>query len=223
MCNRYSKTIFLIFFDSEFVDIQNCMGYLEHKYKFLNKNAATELENAVVICEEYIKNLKLQEDKEIQEADITTNCSACAEKQAIVDRFKAQNQILQNELEVTRDEMQEKIQIISDLEASLKLLESTHITEIEDMKSKLNHSSDMNNNQKPKRAQNSALKAMTDSAKGGVYEVESILDHKITAKKKQQFLIKWKGYDHSHNTWEHRANLDCPKILDKYLKLKILK
>lgn len=219
MCHRCSKTVYFIFFDSEFVEIQNCVGYLEHKYKFINKNGATELEDAVAICEEYIKNLNLEE---VQEPDNTTNCLVCGDKQAIVNRYKAQNQKLQNELDITRNELKEKVQTISDLKASLKLLESTHITEIEDMKLKLNHSSDMNNNQ-PKVARNSTSKALKDSANGGVYEVESILDHTIAAKKKQQFLIKWKGYDHSFNTWEHRANLDCPKLLEKYLKSKNLK
>ena len=38
------------------------------------------------------------------------------------------------------------------------------------------------------------------------YEVESILDSKVL-RGKRFFLIKWKGYDSSENTWEPESNL----------------
>ena len=57
------------------------------------------------------------------------------------------------------------------------------------------------------------------------YEVEAILDHCIrpaprktrTSKVTKKYLIKWKGYDHLHNSWEPESNLDnCADILAEY-------
>ena len=30
--------------------------------------------------------------------------------------------------------------------------------------------------------------------------------------RRKYFLVKWKGFDHSHNTWEPAANLDSTLI-----------
>lgn len=47
------------------------------------------------------------------------------------------------------------------------------------------------------------------------YEVEDIVDHK-TEKGKKIFLVKWKGWPASSNTWEPEALLSCPDIVKKY-------
>lgn len=31
------------------------------------------------------------------------------------------------------------------------------------------------------------------------------------------FLVKWKGYDHSENTWEPIENLECPDLVKSFL------
>jgi hypothetical protein len=47
------------------------------------------------------------------------------------------------------------------------------------------------------------------------YEVETILDcQKIRGKNK--YLIKWKGYPPSENTWEPESNLNCPELLKAF-------
>eukprot|EP00878_Enallax_costatus_P006882 GHUV01007210.1.p1 GENE.GHUV01007210.1~~GHUV01007210.1.p1 ORF type:complete len:1163 (-),score=135.24 GHUV01007210.1:586-4074(-) len=60
------------------------------------------------------------------------------------------------------------------------------------------------------------------------YEVEDILDHQdVPLKKKRnraqtpvylrKYLVKWKGYDHSYNTWEPADNCaNCPDIVKAY-------
>jgi hypothetical protein len=60
------------------------------------------------------------------------------------------------------------------------------------------------------------------------YEVEAILDHQdVPLKKKKnrnkttvyvrKYLVKWKGYDHSYNTWEPEDNCqNCPEALRAY-------
>ena len=51
------------------------------------------------------------------------------------------------------------------------------------------------------------------------FYVESILKHKGSWSKKKEltFLVKWKGYDHGHNTWESWAELRENEYLHTYL------
>jgi hypothetical protein len=49
------------------------------------------------------------------------------------------------------------------------------------------------------------------------YKVEAIKSHWHHGKQKQlQYLIKWKGYPESDNTWEPAANLQAPQLLKEY-------
>lgn len=52
------------------------------------------------------------------------------------------------------------------------------------------------------------------------YEVEVILDHRVVKRGKQrksQYLIKWLGYGHEHNTWEPESGLtNCKRLLQEY-------
>ncbi|XP_044259749.1 histone-lysine N-methyltransferase SUV39H2-like isoform X1 [Tribolium madens] len=48
------------------------------------------------------------------------------------------------------------------------------------------------------------------------YIVEKILEHKLSYNK-QMFLVKWKNYPDSHNSWEPLEHLEhCPKILMEF-------
>lgn len=60
-------------------------------------------------------------------------------------------------------------------------------------------------------------KDTTEKQKKDVYEVENILDHKFT-KNQRRFLVRWKGFNSNHDTWEPEKCLNCPKILNTYLK-----
>lgn len=57
--------------------------------------------------------------------------------------------------------------------------------------------------------------ASSDSSDENVYEVEKILSHK-TVRRDQLFLIRWKGFDSSHDSWEKKENLNCSQKLQKY-------
>ena len=54
------------------------------------------------------------------------------------------------------------------------------------------------------------------------YFVESIIEHRGNNKSRKtdlQFLVKWKGYEDDHNSWEPYANLREVAVLHEYLKV----
>jgi Chromo (CHRromatin Organisation MOdifier) domain len=51
------------------------------------------------------------------------------------------------------------------------------------------------------------------------YEVECIINHQHTGQGKAlQYLIKWKGYPESNNTWEPTSHLHVPQLIKEYQK-----
>ena len=49
----------------------------------------------------------------------------------------------------------------------------------------------------------------------GEYEVETILDCKWV-RGRRQYLIKWKGYPNTENTWEPKTNLNCSELVSEF-------
>jgi len=51
------------------------------------------------------------------------------------------------------------------------------------------------------------------------YEVEAVLNHRMFGHRRQvQYLIKWKGYPHSDNTWEPSENVHTDGLIKVYHK-----
>ena len=50
-----------------------------------------------------------------------------------------------------------------------------------------------------------------------VFQAERILDHK-KVRGKRFFLIKWSGWDQSHNTWEPQKNILDPLLISNYFE-----
>jgi len=57
--------------------------------------------------------------------------------------------------------------------------------------------------------------AKSDSSKPKQYEVEKVIDKRIVDGK-VEYLLHWKGYQSSDDSWEPAAGLDCDKLIDEY-------
>lgn len=80
-----------------------------------------------------------------------------------------------------KEDLKLKTQKVFDLQTAIKRMEDVHNIEIQELNMKLEQSSH-------------------GTANNEVYEVERLLDHKQVGSQ-QQFFVKWKGFDESHNTW----------------------
>ncbi|CAK9797973.1 Chromobox protein homolog 5 [Anthophora quadrimaculata] len=48
------------------------------------------------------------------------------------------------------------------------------------------------------------------------YEVEKIVGQR-TIKGRRQFLVRWKGYGETSDTWEQEKDLNCPQLIEEFL------
>ena len=58
-----------------------------------------------------------------------------------------------------------------------------------------------------------------DTCTDDVHTVEHIVDHR-TRDRGYQYLVKWKGYDASHNSWEPACNFFDVSVISSYWKSK---
>lgn len=50
-----------------------------------------------------------------------------------------------------------------------------------------------------------------------LYEVDKILDVYFKKNGKREFLVHWKGYSASDNTWEPEDNMNCSDLIEKFM------
>lgn len=53
------------------------------------------------------------------------------------------------------------------------------------------------------------------------YEVDRLIDDEFI--QARQFLVRWKGYDSSHDSWVYEKDLNCPRMVRKYIQSKKIK
>ncbi|XP_065216940.1 chromobox protein homolog 1-like [Planococcus citri] len=51
-----------------------------------------------------------------------------------------------------------------------------------------------------------------------IFVVEKIVDKRIAATGRVEYLLKWKGYSDADNTWEPVENMSCKKLIAKFEK-----
>lgn len=51
------------------------------------------------------------------------------------------------------------------------------------------------------------------------YEVDCLIDDRMVPRTRE-YLVRWKGYDSSHDSWVKEKDLECPSILKKYKSAK---
>lgn len=56
-----------------------------------------------------------------------------------------------------------------------------------------------------------------DSRDKREYEVERIIGQRLIKGRRQQFLVRWKGYDENSDTWELAKDLNCPELIEEFL------
>lgn len=67
--------------------------------------------------------------------------------------------------------------------------------------------------------ENQPQKCEQENSDDDVHEVECVVGDKKIGKV-QHYRIRWKGYGPEDDTWERESNLQCPSILNDYLKSK---
>ncbi|XP_012233528.1 chromobox protein homolog 1 [Linepithema humile] len=71
-------------------------------------------------------------------------------------------------------------------------------------------------NKRRKKEDQKASTSARDKSPDNEYEVEELINLR-TIKGRRQFLVRWKGYGESADTWENEKDLSCPELIQEYL------
>lgn len=73
----------------------------------------------------------------------------------------------------------------------------------------------------PKKARTSSADENDDDNENevvGEYEVDRILEVHFKKNGKREFLVHWKGYNSTDNTWEPEENMSCHDLIEKFME-----
>lgn len=124
------------------------------------------------------------------------------EHQRYIFKLNKKNEKLEEELKTERQNNIENQKTIATLQ-----------NEVEELRLKL-----IEFKSKSQQQPNDAINKSNAKTKNE-FEVEAIIADKMI-KRKKHYLVRWKGYDENHDSWQPKQNLNCPDILDKYEKCK---
>lgn len=69
----------------------------------------------------------------------------------------------------------------------------------------------------PKTPLKTKNEVLTDLNESGEYEVDCLIGHK-KKNGKYIFLVRWKGFSSTHDSWLSQRDLKCPALLKEYIK-----
>lgn len=164
------------------------------------------------------------------------------EKQDFIDKIislKTENQTMTRELNEKRTELTTMRKLIEQHEKRLKVEKDAFVLKVGELRSELSKSiekaefnqksvTDLKRENQLLISQIKQLKSTfvkkeekenCDTTEENSFEVENLLNDKLVTKTERHYLVHWKGFDSSHDSWEREANLCCPDILKKYKKL----
>lgn len=145
------------------------------------------------------ENQKITFDLKKKQEECSKLTSEKLELERIVNDMNVETEKLKSDISDLKSEYAEKMNQCQITSSNLHIQNQTLSARIEQLQTTmLQKSRDENNSD-------------------GVYEVEQILDDKKIGKV-MHYLIRWKGYDSSHDTWERKSNLQCPTILKQYIE-----
>lgn len=166
-------------------------------------------ENVVDDLEETIKTLSMEKDKLIKEVVLSQE-----ENQKLYIDLQNKQKII---VALEGDEKRLKEKVSSQAQRITQLVESQQkeiaqlVREKNALQAKIKQLMACVSSQKKVES--------TDESDEDVYEVETILKHEVK-KGARRFLIRWKNFSPSHDSWEKESNLNCPQILKDYLHAK---
>lgn len=71
-----------------------------------------------------------------------------------------------------------------------------------------------------KKVAKSKTPVKSSAKKTSQYEVDAIIDVRESKKGRKEYLVRWKGYGPSDDTWEPERNLKCPTLLQQFKEKK---
>lgn len=156
-----------------------------------------------------VDRLKFAEDKnKVLEKEIKDN------KNTEIALLKKENQILKANVQQLRKGIEQK------LNTNKRQTQSCDENDTPKVKSQRKQSCENKNKrtniqQTPNHNENKTTN--TEESTENIYEVEKLLKYKWE-NKKRVFLVRWRNYDSSYDTWEPEKNLNCRRILKAFLK-----
>lgn len=116
--------------------------------------------------------------------------------------LKSKNHQMEQELKSNALQLEKLVNELDDIKANNKLLK-TENQHLDALYKELQAGINQNQND------------VEQDETSGSYEVEQILDHK-KKRKVIMYLVRWAGYDPSHDSWVPENGMNCTEILSNY-------